>query len=86
VVRGLPPMNPRSTGPHPLLAAVGQAIARRRRAAGLRQADLAERCSVGRVFVSYVENGRRNPSVLALACLAEALDCTLSDLFADAGF
>lgn len=52
-----------------------------RTAAGLTQADLAERAGVSRKTVNTVENGVFVPSTLLALSLARALDTTVEHLF-----
>lgn len=52
---------------------VGQNVRRVRIATGLTQAQLAERMGVDRSYVSGLELGQRNPTVLTLWHLAQAL-------------
>lgn len=52
-----------------------------RLAAGLTQADLAERAGVSRKTVNTVENGVFTPSVLVALSLARALDVSVEALF-----
>lgn len=52
-----------------------------RTAAGLTQADLAERAGVSRKTVNTVENGVFVPSTLLALSLARALGTTVEDLF-----
>ena len=52
---------------------VGRNVKRLRIAAGLSQAELAERMGVDRAYVSGLELGQRNPTVVTLWHLAEAL-------------
>ena len=52
-----------------------------RTAAGLTQAELAERAGVSRKTVNTVENGVFTPSVLVALTLARALDVPLDALF-----
>lgn len=52
-----------------------------RLAAGLTQADLAERAGVSRKTVNTVENGVFTPSVLVALSLAQALDVSVEALF-----
>ncbi|MBU8841237.1 MULTISPECIES: helix-turn-helix domain-containing protein [Mycolicibacterium] len=56
-----------------ILAALGAAIRERRIAAGLTQAQLAERAGIGRVHLSHIEFGRKSPTVVVLVHLARAL-------------
>jgi len=55
-------------------------VRRARLAAGLSQEELAERCGLDRTYVSGIERGRRNPTVLALGDLAAALGIRVADL------
>jgi transcriptional regulator with XRE-family HTH domain len=60
--------------------AVGENVRRCRQAAGLTQASLADQLGVDRSYVSGLERGRRNPTVLTLWHVAEVLKVSLSDL------
>ncbi len=60
---------------------VGQNVRRLRMAAGLSQAVLAERMGVDRAYVSGLELGQRNPTVVTLWHLAKALGVKLRQLF-----
>ncbi|SFE39546.1 helix-turn-helix transcriptional regulator [Roseivivax sediminis] len=53
----------------------------RRQAAGLTQAELAERVEVSRKTVNTVENGVFVPSTVLALKLARALGCRVEDLF-----
>ena len=50
-------------------------------AAGLTQAELAERMGVDRAYVSGLELGQRNPTVLSLWHIAQALGVKLKPFF-----
>jgi putative transcriptional regulator len=52
-----------------------------RTAAGLTQAELAERVGVSRKTINTVENGVFTPSTLLALKLAKALKCKVDDLF-----
>jgi transcriptional regulator with XRE-family HTH domain len=52
---------------------VGQNVRRLRIAAGLSQAKLAERMGVDRAYVSGLELGERNPTIVTLWHTAKAL-------------
>ena len=52
-----------------------------RQAAGLTQAELAERAGVSRKTVNTVENGVFIPSTILALSLARALDAKVEDLF-----
>lgn len=60
---------------------LGQRIARQRRAAGLTQAQLAEKVDVQPETISRVETGHRTASLELIAHLSEALELELHELF-----
>lgn len=51
-----------------------------RRERGLSQEELAHRSDMHQTYLSGIERGRRNPSVLILSRLATALSADLEDL------
>lgn len=62
---------------------IGEMIAKRRRALGLTQDQLAERLSMGREAYSRLELGKTSLSVPKLIQLANVLDCGLAELVTD---
>jgi transcriptional regulator with XRE-family HTH domain len=60
---------------------VGRNVKRLRIAAGLTQAALAERMGVDRAYVSGLELGQRNPTVVTLWHITKALGIKLQALF-----
>lgn len=58
---------------------VGLNVAELRKAKGLSQEELAHRASVHQTYVSGVERGRRNPSIMVLGRIVAALDADLAD-------
>jgi transcriptional regulator with XRE-family HTH domain len=60
---------------------VGRNVQRLRMEAGLSQAALAERMGVDRAYVSGLELGHRNPTILSLWHVAEALGVKLQHFF-----
>lgn len=52
---------------------VGRNVARLRRERGLTQEDLAARSGFSQQYLSSLERGRRNPTVITLYELAQAL-------------
>jgi transcriptional regulator with XRE-family HTH domain len=62
-------------------AEVGRNVKRLRVAAGLSQAELATRMGVDRAYVSGLELGRRNPTVLTLWHISKALGVKLKNFF-----
>jgi len=59
---------------------VGRNVRRFRLAAALTQEQLAERSGFGQQYVSDLERGRENPTVVTLFELAQALKVTPVDL------
>jgi transcriptional regulator with XRE-family HTH domain len=66
---------------HALLRTIGLAIRSQRRARGLSQEALAALAGLDRSYMSSVERGLRNISVLNLARIAAALNTSVWDLF-----
>lgn len=64
--------------------AFGLALRRRRKEAQLSQEKLALEAGVERVFVSWLETGKRQPTFQTIIKLAGALGCSASELVADA--
>lgn len=60
---------------------VGKSVERLRKEAGLTQAKLAERMGVDRAYVSGLEAGQRNPTVVTLWHVAQALGVRLGPIF-----
>jgi transcriptional regulator with XRE-family HTH domain len=61
---------------------VGRNVKRLRLAKGLTQERLAFSSDIDLTYIGGIERGRRNPSLLVMARIAEALDAPLSDLIA----
>jgi transcriptional regulator with XRE-family HTH domain len=59
---------------------IGLNVQRLRRAKGYSQEELAERADVHQTYLSGVERGKRNASVLVLQRIAIALDADIADL------
>ena len=52
---------------------VGRSVRRHRVAKGISQEDLAHRCELDRTYVSGIERGLRNPTVVVLEAIAGVL-------------
>lgn len=61
---------------------VGRNVLRCRRAASMTQEDLAEKSGLSQQYLSGLERGRRNPTVVTLHELAQALGVTHLELLA----
>jgi transcriptional regulator with XRE-family HTH domain len=62
---------------------VGSNVRRLRTAAGLSQAELSARMGVDRAYVSGLEKGERNPTIITLWHTAKALGVKVRALFDD---
>jgi transcriptional regulator with XRE-family HTH domain len=60
---------------------VGRNVKRLRLAAGISQAKLAERLGIDRAYVSGLELGQRNPTVVTLWHVSQALGVMLRSFF-----
>jgi transcriptional regulator with XRE-family HTH domain len=65
-----------------VLTGFGKALRQARVQAGLTQEALAEVSGLDRTYVSGAERGIRNPSLVTLARLSQAMGLRLSDLLA----
>ncbi len=63
--------------------AVGQRVRRLRHSLGLTQDVLAERCGIYRTYLSRIEAGSANPTLVVMGALAAALNVRLCNLFCD---
>lgn len=59
----------------------GDAVRRHREVQRLTQEDLADRAGIHRTYLSDIERGSRNPSLINIARLAKGLMLTPSELF-----
>ncbi len=64
-----------------LLSQLGKRIAYLRRRKGMSQLDLSIETGISKSYISDLENGRRNPSVLLLQRIASSLGVSLEKLF-----
>ena len=66
-----------------ILMTFGKAVRRLRSDRGISQEEFAELCGLHRTYISDVELGKRNVSLENIGRIAEALNMTLSELFAE---
>lgn len=66
------------------MRAVGLAIREFREEIGVSQEELGYRAGLHRTYVSDVERGRRNPTVVTLQSLADSLNVNPSDILTNA--
>ncbi|MGJ7531386.1 helix-turn-helix domain-containing protein [Variovorax sp. GB1P17] len=69
----------------PALVALGAAIRSMRKARGISQEELAHRSQVDRSYMSSVERGTQNPSIMAVLCIAKGIGVSVAQLSAEAG-
>ena len=62
------------------LNALANNVRRLRKLVGLSQEELAFQCEIDRTYISKVERGVANPSLLILARIAEVLDVSIEEL------
>ena len=62
------------------LATFGLNARKRREALGITQLKAAERADLDPTYISGIERGVRNPSLISIARLAKALDVSVSEL------
>jgi transcriptional regulator with XRE-family HTH domain len=65
-----------------LIAAFAVALSEERQKAGLTQEELADRADVSARFISFLETGRRQPSLSTLHALSLGLCISMQDLVA----
>ena len=65
---------------HQTLTRFGLNVRRYREAAGLSQEALAEKAELDRTYISGIERGTRNPTILSAARVAAALKTSLAQL------
>jgi transcriptional regulator with XRE-family HTH domain len=58
----------------------GKALQAKRKQVGITQERLAELCDLDPTYISLLERGQRNPSLLAIANLARSLRCRVGEL------
>lgn len=59
---------------------MGEKLKAARQAAGLTQGELAEKVGVSQRDISRWENGHREPGVLTVKKMAQALGCSMDEL------
>lgn len=60
---------------------LGMRVLQLRHSAGLTQSALSQRCGIYRTYLSRIEAGAANPTIMIVAALAAALQVPISDLF-----
>jgi transcriptional regulator with XRE-family HTH domain len=76
-------MTPPALVARPVVAAFSRRVRSLRLAARITQNELADRAHVRRVFISLIERGKANPSLVTIALIAAALGCRVTELFGD---
>lgn len=65
---------------HPELQKFGKQLQNLRKAQGLSQEELAERCGLHRTYIGGIERGERNVALLNILRIASALQVSPSQL------
>lgn len=65
---------------------IGLRIKELRTKLGISQQELSYRCDLDRTYITSVENGKRNISIVNLEKIAHALNLTIKDFFDDDKF
>ena len=60
---------------------LGAQVRKQRHAIGMTQDVLSEKCGIYRTYLSRIEGGTANPTLLVLGALADSLHVDLCDLF-----
>ena len=66
-----------------LLKALAENVKRHRKLAGISQEELAFQCEIDRTYISKLERGVANPSLLILSRVAKVLKVGIGDLVRD---
>jgi transcriptional regulator with XRE-family HTH domain len=59
----------------------GKQVKKLRMDEGLSQEELAEKLNIHRTYMSFIERGKRSPSLLIIFKISRALNIKLPDLF-----
>ena len=65
---------------------IGARIKELRTQLGISQQELSYRCELDRTYITSVENGKRNISIVNLEKIVHALELTIKDFFNDDKF
>lgn len=65
---------------HAALSRFGGNVRERRQTLGLSQEEFADRCGLDRTYISGVERGTRNVSLVNICLIARALGVSVGDL------
>ena len=63
-----------------ILVKFGDRLRAKRNELGLSQEAFADKCGLDRTYISGIERGKRNVSLLNIEAIAKALDTTVSEL------
>jgi transcriptional regulator with XRE-family HTH domain len=63
-----------------VLVRFGEGLRRQRQAQGLSQEAFADKCGLDRTYISGIERGKRNVSLLNIKTIAKALGLSISKL------
>lgn len=64
-----------------ILENFGKTLKLKRKLSGLSQEELAEKLGIHRTYMSFIERGMRNPSLLMIFKISRALKIKIPELF-----
>ena len=64
-----------------ILKNFGQQVRKKRLAAGFSQEEFAEKLGIHRTYVSFIERGIRNPSLIMIFKISKVLKVKMSEMF-----
>lgn len=64
-----------------ILKKFGEQVKSSRKVAGLSQEEFAEKLNIHRTYMSFIERGQRNPSLLLIFKISRVLKVKIPDLF-----
>ena len=64
-----------------ILEKFGKTLRRKRREANYSQEEFAEKLGIHRTYMSFLERGQRNPSLIMLFKISRVIKIKLSELF-----
>lgn len=63
------------------LASIGSRVKSLRKRQGMTQSEVANECGLNKQYISDVEHGKRNPALLTLIKIANAMNVSLAEIF-----
>lgn len=74
-------MNTMSDNKEKILIAIGSTVVELRKVYNFSQEDLAEAANMHRTYLSEIEGGKRNPTILVLKRIVDAFELDMANFF-----